>query len=129
MSTYTEGSNRAYVAAADIPAFTAVKTDANNKLVAAAGALDKTVGVVHTKVKSGNSADVRLRSAAGTAQILCGATVAKDAYILVDAAGRATTAGSGTGGAQTAGDQIIGVALEAGAVGAVIEFMPAVLKV
>lgn len=126
---YVDEGFKTFVAGGALAAHTAVKLDANGNAVTATAATDKAIGVVHTAIASGAPASVRLRSAAGTANIVCGAAVTAGAYILADAAGKATTAGSGTAGALTAGDQILGQALGAGAVGEIIEFIPAVLKV
>lgn len=121
MSTYVEGGFKTYTAAEDIPAFTIVKTNAAGQLENATAATDLSLGTIHAAVKAGRQIDVRLRNAAGTAQVKCAGVVAKDAPLTSDANGLAVAAA-------VAGNQVVGYALEAGVANKVIEFLPTTAK-
>lgn len=118
---YVEDSFKTWITgAADIPAGSAVKLVAN-KIVLATAATDVILGVIEVAAKIGKPIDVHLRSAAGTATIKLGGTVAAQAAV--------TANGSGVGiTTTTAGDQIIGYALEGGTTGKFIEIMPSTAK-
>lgn len=124
MSHFVEGNFKTFrVGASDIPVGTAVKLT-GGLLVAANAATDKVIGVLEAAGKAGRLADVHLRSAAGTISIVVGtggAVAAGDA-VATDANGQAVTS-------TTAGHQIVGYALQAGAIGATIELMPSTAKV
>lgn len=117
-----EGNFKSFrVGASDIPAGTAVKLS-SGKIVAAAAATDVIIGVVNGLSKAGTVAAVQLRSAAGTINILASATIA--------AGDAVTSTASGTGVTTvTAGNQIIGYALEAGAANGLVELLPSTAKV
>jgi hypothetical protein len=122
MSHYVAEGFKTLSAATALTAYTAVKLDANGRVIAAAAATDIIVGVVHKAVKAPQNgqyfpADIRLRSAEGTMNIQLSGTVAAGAAVTSDASGKgvATT---------TAGNQLLGYALEAGVAGDVIEILP-----
>lgn len=124
MSHFVEGNFKTFrVGASDIPAGSAVKLTAG-LLVVASAATDKIIGVVESKAYATKIADVHLRSASGSLSIVVGAggTVAAGDAVTSDASGLGITT-------TTAGNQIIGYALEAGAVGAYCELLPSTAKV
>lgn len=85
----------------------AVKTDANGRVVLASAATDKIIGVLEDGGRgAGDNVSVVLVNGSGSFWGVCGAEVAKDAYITSDAAGKliATT---------TAGNKVIGQAVQA----------------
>lgn len=123
MAHFVEGNYKTFrVGAADIPAGSAVKLT-SGLLVVASAATDKILGVVDAKAYIGKVADVHLRSAAGTISIVVGAggAVAANDAVTSDASGLGITTTS-------SGNQIIGYAVEAGAVGAVCELLPSTAK-
>jgi hypothetical protein len=121
MSHYVDEGFKAFNATAAIPAYSAVKLSGKNIVVAAAAA-DVIIGVIHAAVPAGGTIDVRLRSAAGTLNILAGGTIAQGDAVTSNASGQGITTVS-------AGNQIIGYALEAGTAGKIVELMPSTAKV
>lgn len=125
MAHYTEGGNKGFKAAADLSGhqFGIVKTDASGNLVKAAAATDVLLGTLVDKPTLNRTGDVRLRTAAGTLNVKVGAggAIAKGDAVTSDANGLGVTT-------TTAGNQILGYALEAGAVGAIIEVLPTMAK-
>lgn len=118
---YVEGSFKTFTTgASNIPAGSAVKL-ASGLLVAATAGTDKIIGVVENAATATFPAAVHLRSAAGTCSGLAVGTVA------VGDALTATTAGALIV-TTTAGDQIVGYALEAATAGKYFEFMPSTGK-
>jgi hypothetical protein len=75
------------------------------------------VGVLQNKPKANEPAEVLVRSASGTGKVMLGGTVAIGDDLTTDANGKAITT-------TTANDEVIGRALEAGAAGDIIEFIP-----
>lgn len=121
MSHFVESNHKTFtVGAANIPQGSAVKLVAG-LLVAATAGTDVIIGVVDTIGYIGNSVDVHLRSSAGTICVLAGGTIA------VNDAVTATTAGAGLT-TTTAGNQILGYALEAGVSGKFVELLPSSAK-
>lgn len=120
MSHFTDGGFKSFQAAQDIPAYTAVKLS-GKQIVPATSPSDVILGTIHADVKANWTIDVRLRNTDGTANIKLSGTVAANDPV--------TTDGSGLGvKATTAGNQIIGYALEAGVAGAVIEVLSTMSK-
>lgn len=120
-ATFTDGDHYTAKSAADLSTkrFLIVKTDTNGKVVLSSAATDKHLGVLADGGRqSGDNVDVNLVNGSGTYKVIVGAggTVAKDDYITSDSAGKAVTT-------TTAGDRVIGQAMQAGAVGAQIEYM------
>jgi hypothetical protein len=124
MAHYTEGSHKGFIAGADLSSsqFLIVKLNGSNQIVLAAAATDISIGVLTDKPTLLRTGDVRLRTAAGTANVKIGGTVAVGDALTSNASGQAITT-------VTAGNQVLGYALEAGTVGQVIEFLPCVSKV
>jgi hypothetical protein len=125
MSHFVEGSHRGFKAAADLSGhqFGIVKTDANGNIVKAAAATDILLGTLVDKPTLNRTGDVRLRSASGTLNVKVGAggAIAKGDAVTSDANGLGITT-------TTAGNQLLGYAMEAGAVGAIIEILPSLAK-
>lgn len=126
MSHFVEGSFKSFVASYDFtvggtvtaPTFLAVKLDTNGQITPATSATDPLIiGVLYDLPKIGQNGNVRLRSAAGTTNIQLGATVAAGAAVTIDNTSRGITT-------TTAGNQLMGTAIEAGIVGQVIEMIP-----
>jgi len=122
MSHFVEGNYKTFrVGASNIPAGTAVKL-ASGLLVAAAAATDVILGVAEVALTATRLGDVHLRSSSGTISIVLGGTVAVGDAVTANASGVGITT-------VTAGNQIIGYALEAGTSGKTIELMPSTAKV
>lgn len=113
---FTESSVKAFPATVAHTKGHAVKFSSGNIVVATA-ATDKIIGVIDVDNDAGQDAHVRLRSASGTAVGLAGGTIAVGDKVTATTDGTliATT---------TALNEIVGVALEAVASGALFEFMP-----
>lgn len=115
MSQYNGSGHKGWNSTVALAKGVAVKLSGTNVVVATAGT-DKIIGVTSEPCSANAVADVRLRSAQGTTLVKLGGTVA---------IGDAVTAT--TGGAlittSTAGNQVVGTALEAGASGDFIEVL------
>jgi len=128
MAHYRDGGNMGFVSTGDLSAagnqFLAVKLDSNGQIVLASAATDKIIGTLLDTPGTGRVGTVRLRSCSGTLNILVGSggSIARGDAVTADSAGAGVTT-------TTAGNQIIGYALEAGAAGTVIELMPSTAKV
>jgi hypothetical protein len=122
MSQFNVGPEKGLVAASAIGDGVIVKTNSSKQAVIAAAATDVLLGVTDGAVSAtGDIANVRLRSAQGTLKVKLGGTVAVNDAI--------TSNGSGLGvTTTTAGNQILGYALEAGVSGDFIEVLPATGK-
>lgn len=120
MSQWNEGASKGYVATSALADGVAVKLSSGNVVVATAGT-DLTIGVTVGATAAGGTANVRLRSAQGTIRVQAGGTVAVGDAVTATAAGKALTT-------TTAGNQILGYALEAGASGDFIEILPSTAK-
>lgn len=121
MSQYNVSGDKGIVAGSDLAAGTIVKKSGAT-VVAAAAATDVILGTLNSGVKSGQVADVRLRSAQGTLKVKLGGTVAINDAVTSNASGLGITT-------TTADNQILGYALEAGVSGDIIEVMPSTAKV
>jgi hypothetical protein len=98
------------------PTFVAVKLNTSGQIVPAVAATDISIGVLYDLPQVGQNGNVRLR-ASGTSNIQCGATVNAGDKVTIDATSRAITT-------TTAGNELQGIALEAGVVGQIIEILP-----
>lgn len=121
MATFTDGSHYSAKSAADLSTkrFFIVKTDSTGKVVLSSAATDKHLGVLADGGRvSGDTVDVNLVNGTGTYKVIVGAggTIAKDDFITSDSAGKAVTT-------TTAGDRVIGQAMQAGAIGAQVEYI------
>lgn len=113
MSQYNAGPEKGIRAAADLDVNLIVKL-ADGEAVVATGGADVAIGVTTTKVKAGQVASVRVRSAEGTSKVLLGGAVAAGDKVTASAEGKAVKA-------TTAGHEVVGIALEDGVFGDVIE--------
>lgn len=116
MAQFNESSVRAFPCAVALGKGVAVKFSAG-LIVAATAGTDAIIGVIDTDNDAGQEAQVRLRSASGTAIGRAGGNVAVGDYVTATTAGEliATT---------TDGDQVVGMAIEAAANDGFFEFMP-----
>lgn len=120
MGHIVEQGYKTYVATADIAKGVAVKVVAG-KIVVATAATDAIIGTIAVAVKAGAAVDVRLRSCGGTLNIIAGGAITEGAAVTANATGLGIVT-------TTAGNQIIGYALEAVASGAVVELLPSTAK-
>src|SRR4051812_767753 len=109
MSQYNASGEKGYVATAALADGVAVKLVSKQAVVATAGT-DLTVGVTVGKAGAGDVASIRLRSAQGTMKVKAGGTIAVNDAVTATTAGAVITT-------VTAGNQILGYALEAGVSG------------
>lgn len=113
----------ALTAATDNFRIVKMQADATNptgrSVIKSTAATDKHFGVLNLAgdVKTGEPVDVCVRNAVGTFKVVLGGTVAVNDELTSDANGAAITTTTG-------GDQVIGLAQEAGVVGQVIEYLP-----
>ena len=127
MSQYNAGGDKGYVATAALGDGVIVKI-ASGEVVVAAAATDKFIGVTVGAVGAGETANVRLRSAEGTIKVKAGGTVAVGDYVTSNASGQAVTATAAAAGAVPT-SEVLGVAVEAGVSGDLIEVMPAICRI
>lgn len=106
-------------AGADLSAkqFRFVKMSSGN-VVAGAAATDKVVGVLQNKPTSGDTAEIRLIANGGTYKVVAGGAITEGAYITCDSNGEAIAT-------TTAGNVVLGRALEAADDGDLFEVVPA----
>lgn len=116
MTSFSESSVRAFPCAVALGKGVAVKFDTGN-IVAATAGTDAIVGVTDVDNDAGQHAQVRLRSASGTAIGRAGGNISVGNLVTATTAGEliATT---------TDGDAVVGMALEAAADNGFFEFMP-----
>jgi hypothetical protein len=123
MAKFIEGNHFSAVAVADLSAlqYKIMKLDSTGKVAAATAATDVIIGVLDNTPVLGELASVWLRSSNGTFKVKLGGTVAIGDAVTSDgsSAGIATT---------TAGNQILGYAVQAGVSGNIIEVMPSTAK-
>lgn len=116
MSQFVDGGNKGYVATAALADGVIVKISSGQVVIATA-ATDKFIGVTVGAIAAGETGTIRLRSAAGTMKVKAGGTIA--------VGDKLTSNGSGVAIATvTSGNEILGMALEAGASGDFVEVMP-----
>jgi len=118
MSQQNEGNAKGYVSTAAINEGVAVKI-VSGEVVMATAATDKIIGFTQHKAGAGETVSVKLRSGAGTVKVRAGGTVAVGDRLTSDTTGRSITT-------TTAANEVIGFALEAGAVNDFIEVMPSI---
>ena len=116
MSQYNASGHKAYKATAALVMGTIVKI-ASGEVVVATDANDKFIGVTAADVGAAELADVRLRSAQGTIKVRAGGNIAVGDYVTTDADGEAVAT-------TTEGDEVLGMALEAGVDNDLVEVMP-----
>ena len=115
MSQSQHSGSKGYKATAALGAGILVKISSGEVVVATA-ATDKIIGVTENSCEAGEVVSVRLRNAQGTAKVKAGGNVSVGDYLTSDADGEvvATT---------TVGEEVVGLALEAGADNDLIEVM------
>lgn len=133
---YTDNSTKTFVSTNDLSEggantaganstsgqFLIMKMDSTaNQVVPATAATDKLIGVNMSKPKALDYADIRLRSAMGTLQVVAGGTIAIGDPVTSNSSGQAITT-------STTGHQILGYALYAAASGDIFEVMPSTGK-
>lgn len=124
MAVQRNGNVVSFESAADLSTkrYYIVKMTSAGKVNLAASATDVSIGVLQNKPKAGEAAEVFMRNSAGTGKVILGGTVTLGAALTSNASGKAIAT-------TTAGDQILGYALEAGSADDIIEFMPTTGKV
>lgn len=117
MSQSNAGISKGYKATAALGEGIAVKISSGEVVVATA-ATDKIIGVTMSACAAGETVSVRLRSSTGTMKVKAGGTIAIGDRLTSNGSGQliATT---------TAANEVVGVAIEAGASGDFVEAMPA----
>lgn len=121
MSHFLEGNLKTFtVGGSNIPQGTAVKLSSGTVIAATAGT-DLTIGVVNNIAYANGQIDVHLRSANGTICALAGGTIAVGDAVTATTAGVVITT-------TTAGNQILGYALEAATTGKFVELLPSTAK-
>ncbi len=123
MAHFVTQGERGFPAGATLAFATIVKLNGAGAVIAAAAATDLALGVVSEAVSIGKTANVRLRNAEGTANVVLGGTVSVGSPLVSNASGAAVAATQAIAGAQPT-QQLLGYALEAGVVGDIIEFAP-----
>lgn len=118
MTQFVEGRRRTFVAGAGLTAgqFRIVK-QAGNTVVLASSATDLAIGVLDNQPVTNDMASVTLRNAQGTCKLVLGvggATVGAKMTSDANGAGVATV---------VAGNEVVGIALQAGNAGDVIEVL------
>lgn len=119
MANYSEGPFITRLAGSDLSTkqYYIVKQATDRTVGLASAATDELFGVVHLPAASGGEVSVLGRNADGTFKVIAGGTVTAQAYLTSDSSGRAVAT-------TNAGDQLIGIAQEAGVVGQIIEYLP-----
>lgn len=115
MSQYNASGHKGYVTDNALAKGLAVKLSAGKVVVATAGT-DFIIGVTVAPASAGSVADIRLRSSQGTTLVKAGGTIAIGDAVTATTGGAAITT-------STAGNKVIGVALEAGVSGDFIEVL------
>jgi len=116
MSQYTRDFVRSFIAGADLSAkqYFLVKLGTGvNDIVLASAATDRIVGVLQEKPKTGQPAQVAML---GTSKVVAGGTIAKGDCITSNASGQAIAT-------TTAGNTVIGIALETAVTGDIFEIL------
>lgn len=123
MATYVDEGYVTRVAGADLSAkqFYIVKLQSDRTVVLASAATDFLYGAVQLGAASGGNVSVALRNKDGTFKVVLGGTVAVNDALTSDSAGKAVAT-------TTSGDEVLGIAQEAGVSGQVIEYLPLVRK-
>lgn len=124
MAVQRHGNIVSFESAADLSTkqYHVVKMTSAGKVNLASAGTDVSLGVLYNKPKTGEAAEVLMRNSAGTGKVIIGGTVTLGAALTANASGKAIAT-------TTAGDQILGYALEAGSADDIIEFMPTTGKV
>ena len=118
MTSFRQGDYDSREAGADLSTkqYYIVKTDANGKCILATAATDALRGVLVNAPKVGDTADVAIVNGSGTFKVLAGGTIAKDAFLTTDAAGKAIAT-------TTTGNRVFGRAVAAAVSGDIVEYV------
>lgn len=129
MSNFQEGSSRLnFPSGADFTVggttfnapYSIVKLSAG-KVVQSAAATDKHIGVLYNCPDANGTADVLSINASGTAKVQAGGTISVGNFITANASGLAVATTS-------AGDFVIGIAVEAASSGQIFAYQPIFIK-
>jgi hypothetical protein len=103
-----------------------VKLDASNQgaFIPVTAITDDTIGQITDQPQAGQVGTIRLQNASGKNYVQLGGTVAIGSKLGLTTNGRAVALTQASAGAQPV-NTLLGVAVEAGTVGAIIEFYPA----
>lgn len=124
MPHFVDSSSKGFSTAADLAMGVAVKPGATaGAVVVSTAATDKTIGFVTEAAKAGRTVNVKLLDGNGTVPVVLGGTVAIGDTLVVTAAGAVITGTQAGAGAQPV-NRAVGIALEAGTIGQVIEAVP-----
>lgn len=109
-----------------VPPYVIVKLGSGGtagKVVKSSASTDKHIGVLMNCPNASETADIVPINAMGTNKVICGSggTIAVGNFITADSSGQAVATTS-------AGDLVIGICLEAAAVGQVFEYLPIFIK-
>ena len=120
MSQFTNGARKTFIAGADqsTKQYYIVKPGGTaGQVILSSAATDKLLGTLNNAPKSGELAEVVMRSGGSTHKVIYGGTVAVGDFLTSDANGKAITTVTG-------GNVILGMALEAGVLNDIAEYMP-----
>lgn len=120
MPHFVDSSSKGFNALAALNMGTIVKLNASGQVVVTTSAADIAIGTLTESVTAGRTANVKLRNGSGTLPVLLGGTVAVGALLVSNGAGAAVAATQATAGTQPT-SQVIGIAVEAGVAGSIIE--------
>jgi hypothetical protein len=103
-----------------------VKLDASNQgaFIPVTAITDDVIGQITDQPQAGQTGTIRLQNASGKNYVQLGGTVAIGSKLGLTTNGRAVALTQASAGAQPV-NTLLGVAVEAGTVGAIIEFYPA----
>lgn len=127
MSRYRDSGTMSFISTNDLSATTniglIVKASAatTGSMVLSAASTDKHLGTLIDHPKAGATGNVRLRNGHGTMSVQAGGTIAIGDAVTANASGQGITT-------VTAGDQLIGYAIEAGVTGQIIEVLCTIAK-
>lgn len=93
----------------------------SGKVVAASAATDKPVGVLYNCPTASGTADVLSINAMGTGKVTAGGSINVGDFITSDSAGKAVAT-------TTAGNFVVGIAVEAASTGQVFAYQPIFIK-
>lgn len=123
MPHFLEGSAKSATAATALSMGTVVKLTAYNTVAAAAAATDNILGYVMEDAAAGRAVSVKLLNGSGTAPAVAGGTITIGSYVTSNGTGQVIAATQAAAAAQPT-TRVIGLAVEAGVAGQVIEVEP-----
>ncbi len=119
MSTRTEGNRKTYKAAADyrLKQYYIMYLSAEGVVTIASAASQLLIGTLENKPNIDENAEVFLNNSNGTGKVIAGGSITLGQYLTADSSGKAVATTS-------AGDHLIGKALQAADSGDIIEYQP-----